>query len=106
MAAFTVIGVALACQESLVFGDGLDGDAGGAEKGVALADALVADPAFRKNRSLNKGGGGNSTTRRRGNGINENLKTRLTEHDGENCGSVQDHFGRPFSSYNRSAWST
>src|SRR5712664_2252787 len=106
MAASAVIGVALACQESLVFGDGLDGDAGGPEKGVALTDTLVADPAFRKNRSLNKGGGGNSTARRRSDGVNENLETRLTEHDGENRGSVQDHFGRPFSSYNRSAWST
>ena len=54
MAALTIVGVALACQKSLLFGDRLDGDAGGTEEGVALKEALVADAAFRNNRSFNK----------------------------------------------------
>src|SRR5260370_31695851 len=106
LAASAVVGVGLACQESLLFGDGLDGNAGGAEKGVALAEALVAKASFRHNRGLNEGSGGDSTHRRTSDSIHKNLKARLAKHDGENCGSVQDHFGRPFSSYKRSAWST
>src|SRR5712664_2612876 len=106
MAAFPVVGVGLASQEGLLFGNRFDGNAGGAEKGVALAEALIAKATFRHNRGLNEGSGGNSTHRRTSDSIHKNLKARLAKHDGENRGSVQDHFGRPFSSYKRSAWST
>ncbi len=105
MAAFAIIGIALACEESLLFGDRLDGNAGGSEKRVALAEALVAYPAFRNNGSLNKGGGGDSTDRRSADCANVNLESRLTKHNGEYSGRIQDHLGRPFSSYKSSAWS-
>src|SRR5712664_278177 len=105
MAAFAVVGVALASQECLLFSDRLDGNARTTEKRVALAYSMVANPAFRNDGSLDKGCGGNSAVRRGGNGLNENLESRLAENDGENGGCVQDHFGRPFSSYRRSAWS-
>src|SRR5712664_998570 len=106
MAAFAVVGVALASQECLLFSDRLDGNARTTEKRVALAYSMVANPAFRNDGSLDKGCGGNSAVRRGGNGLNENLASGLAENDGGNGGCVQDHVGRPFSSYKRSAWST
>src|SRR5205807_384627 len=105
MAAFAVIRISLAGQESLLFRDRLNGNAGSAEKRIALKEALVTDATFRDNRGLDKGCGGNSTGRRRRDSIDENFETRLTEHDGEHGRSIQDHLGRPFSSYRRSAWS-
>jgi hypothetical protein len=61
--------------------DGFNGNSGGAEKGVALAQALVANATFRNNGSFDKRSGGDSAGRRSRDRINENLEARLTEHD-------------------------
>src|SRR5205807_9072695 len=103
MAAFAVIRISLAGQEGLLFRDRLNGNAGSAEKRIALKEALVTDATFGNNRGFYKRCGGNSTTRRRRYGIDENLETRLTEHDGKHCRSIQDHLGSPFSPYKTSA---
>src|SRR5437870_13792422 len=103
MAAFAIFGIALACQESLFFRDGLDRNAGSAEKRIELKEALVTDATFGNNRGFYKRCGGNFTNRRRRYGIDENLETSLTEHDGKHCRSIQDDLGRPFSSYKRSS---
>src|SRR2546421_2850865 len=65
MAAFAVIRISLAGQEGLLFRDRLNGNAGSAEKRIALKEALVTDAIFRDNRGFDKGCGGKSRRARR-----------------------------------------
>src|SRR5260370_8425271 len=90
MAAFAVVGVALASQECLLFSDRLDGNARTTAKRVALAYSMVANPAFRNDGSLDKGCGGNSAVRRGGNGLNENLESRLADNTADTAECYHD----------------
>src|SRR5260370_27258263 len=99
MAAFAVVGVALASQECLLFSARLDGNARTTAKRVAMAYSMVANPAFRNDGSLDKGCGGNSAVRRGGNGLNENLESRPAGNDGENGGRAHSTLWGPFFRY-------
>ncbi len=87
----------------LLDGERLDCDASALQKQIALFDRMHSDLAFENDREFDKIGGADSATIGIVNGLNVNIRPGLPEKYGGKGGRIQNHFGRPSSSYRNSA---
>src|ERR1022692_1466851 len=105
MAAFAEIEEGLPCQVRLFHCDWLDDDFSSSKECVALAARLRNDMPLDHHLEFDKIGSADSATF----GVMDNLGIQfqfgLSKEDGSQSGGVEDHLGRPFSSYRKSAWS-
>jgi len=76
-----------------------------AEKGPGLAQAVRAELALDHHRELDSVGDADPADLGVVDPFDEGLRLRLAVEDRDQSGRIDDHFGRPRSSYSSSAWS-
>src|ERR1035438_4271842 len=105
MAAYAEIEEGLPRQVRLFHRDRLDDDFSPTEEHVALAACLRTNLPLNHHREFDEIGGADAATRCIMNHLDIQFQFRLSEEDSGQGGRVENHFGRPFSSYRKSAWS-
>ena len=103
--AFAEVEKSLPSQLALLDGDGLDDEARAAEEGVGLARAVRTELALDHHREFDMVRHADPADVGRADAFNEVSRLRLPVEDGDEGGRVDDHLGRPCSSYRSSAWS-
>ncbi len=83
MSSFAEVGIGLACNMGLFFGDGFDGDAGAAHQGVELAAAGVFGLSFNDDRGFNEVGRGDARDLGCDNGAGVGFGVAFIEEDRE-----------------------
>src|SRR5271154_5264282 len=106
MPALAIFGITLARHMGLFLGYRFNGNTGASKKNITLPNPLLSRSAFGNDRSFDEGCSGDFATGRSGDGINENAVPWLAKNYCKNCRAIQNHLGRPFSSYSKSPWST
>ena len=104
--AFAEVEKSLPGEVTLLKGDGLDDNARAPEEGFRLASAVRAELALDRHRELDMVCDTDPADVGGVDAFDEVSRLRLPIEDGDEGGRIEDHFGRPCSSYKRSAWST
>jgi hypothetical protein len=99
VASLTEIKEGLPSQVRMFDRNRLNNDFSSPQKHIALATDIRTQLAFYHYRELNKIGGADPATISLMNHLDITVSLGLAEEDGAQCGRVENHFGRPRSSY-------